>query len=242
MKAERGAGQAILGNSTPVVFRGHQGSARVVSVGINPSVREFRSRSGGELDGHSRRFETLSSLGVTSMNAVTEDMDDRIHRRCLDYFQRNPYLEWFAPMEHLIHGITGASFFDGSAYHLDLVHWPTDPLWGQLGKEVRQELLNQDRTEVMNQLRSPALEVIYLNGKTVCDEVGGFLRLTSRPAKFRERGSTRRFHCGRHGNAMVVGCSSNIQEERVKSDDRADFMDWIVAECRKDLKALRADL
>lgn len=229
----------ILVGSTPVTLRGHQGRARVVSVGINPSIREFYSRNGVELDGDKRRFETLLSLGVQSTAEVTEAMDARIRQRCLDYFESNPYMDWFAPMEHLIRGITGASFFDGSAYHLDLVHRATDPSWGRLDKEVRQEHLTHDRPAVVEQLDSKSLDVIYLNGKTVCEEVGGFIRLSRRTVRFREQGSRRWFYRGWHGEAMVVGCFSNIQEERLKTAERADFMEWIVAQCRSDLDALR---
>lgn len=227
-----------LALSTPVLFRGHQPTARVASVGINPSIREFYSRSGSELTGDKRRFETTSSLEVESMSDVTETMEARMRQRCLSYFRCNPYMDWFAPMEQLIRGITGCSFFDGSAYHLDLVHWATDPLWGRLGKEVQRDLLLRDRPAVVEQLGSPSLEIIYLNGKTVCDEVGNFVALSSRPARFLGQGPQRRFHRGRHGKAMVIGSSSNIQEERLKTADRAGFIKWIMSESRSDLEAL----
>jgi len=227
--------------STPVTFRGHQPTARVVSVGINPSIREFYSRNGSELDGDKRRFETTASLGVGSMSDVTEAMEMRMRQRCLSYFGCNPYMDWFAPMELLVRGITGTSFFDGSAYHLDLVHWATDPLWGRLGKGVQRELLLRDRPAVVEQLDNPSLEIIYLNGKTVCDEVSSFVALSGRPARFRGQGSQRRFYRGRHGKAMVIGCSSNIQEERLKTTDRADFIQWIISECRSDLEALASN-
>lgn len=233
---------AILAGSTPVVFRGECSSARVVTVGINPSIREFFTRGGAELDGDLRRFETTASLGVESGGDLSDDMRSRTHRRCLDYFRGNPYLDWFSPMEGLVQDITGASFFDGSAYHLDLVHWATDPLWGQLSRSVRRELLDNDRPAVIDQLARPSLQIIYLNGRTVCEEVAGFVTLSHRPAQFRGQGSTRRFFRGRHGDALVVGCSSNIQEERIKAVDRVGFLQWVVTECRRDLDTLRGAL
>ncbi len=236
---EHRASPNVVAGSTPVLFRGRQPSARVVTVGINPSIREFLSRNGADSDGACRRFETLASLGVNSMADITEAMADRIRQRCLGYFENNPYMDWFAPMEAIVTGITGASFFNGSAYHLDLVHWVTDPLWGQLQSSVQQELFARDRPEVIRQLGNTTLETIYLNGKTVCEEVGGFIPLINRTAQFRGQGSRRRFHRGWHGNTMVVGCSSNIQEERLKADDRDDFMRWIISECRSDLDALK---
>ncbi len=230
----------VLVDSTPVFFRGHQPSARVATVGINPSVREFFARGGEELTGTRRRFETLSSLRVDSMGDATDAMMEQIQQRCLEYFEVNPYMKWFIPIEAMIHAITGASYFDGSACHLDLVQWATKPLWGQLDRHVREELLSADRAFVAAQLGSGSLDVIYLNGRTVCDAVSGFVPLSSRAARFRGEGTQRHFFRGVHGRALVVGCSSNIQEERLRTADRQDFLAWIVDECRRDLEALRS--
>ena len=231
---------SVLPGSTPVLFRGHQPTAHVATVGINPSVREFFTRGGEELDRNSRRFETLSSLGIRSMADATENEMARIQQRCLEYFEVNPYMEWFTPIEGMIHAITGASYFDGSACHLDLVQWATTPLWGRLETTVRRELLSTGRALVEAQLQNRLLDVIYLNGKTVCDAISGVVPLSSRTARFRGEGSQRRFFRGVHGGALVVGCSSNIQEERLRTADRQDFMAWIVDECQRDLAILRS--
>lgn len=247
MNITRSAGDAadvadfVFSGSTPVRFRGHLESARVVSVGINPSVREFCSRDGSELTGGARRFETRASLEAATVCSTMEDRTKRVEQRCTHYFENAPYLAWFTPMEELVQGITGGSFFDGSAYHLDLVHAATEPLWGQLPKWVQRTLLQQDRAEVEQQLSNPALEIVYLNGRTVSEEVGRFVALTRRPAQFRGEGATRQFFRGRHGGALVIGSSSNIQEERLRTDARADFMKWIITECLRDLASLRAD-
>lgn len=229
----------VLAGSTPVAFRGEVSRAHVVTVGINPSIREFFTRGGAEMDGDFRRFETTASLGVQSLHNLSDVMLSRMRQRCLDYFRQNPYLDWFGPMEGLVRDVTGASFFDGTAYHLDLVHWATAPLWGQLNGSDRRELLDGDRPAVIDQLARASLEIIYLNGRTVCEEVAGFVPLTNRPAHFRGQGSTRRFYRGRHGNALVVGCSSNIQEERISAVDRVEFLQWVATECRRDLNMLR---
>ena len=224
--------------STPVNFRGPLPTARVASIGINPSVREFLSRDGRELTGTQRRFESLSSLGITSMAHAPAPILDRIRRRCLEYFSADPYMEWFGPMEDVIHALTGASYFDGSACHMDLVQWATRPLWGQLDHTSRRRLLAEGRPILAEQLDNDALEIIYLNGRTVCDAVGEFVPLTSRIARFRDTGARRTFFCGVHRQARVVGCSSNIQEERLRTADREPFMAWIIDECRRDLAEL----
>ncbi len=231
---------AILPGSTPVLLRGRQPEARVTTVGINPSIREFLTRGGEELTGGLRRFETLSSLGIASMADATDSMFERIHQRCLEYFQVNPYMEWFSPMEELVRVLAGASYFDGSACHLDLVPWATKPLWGGLDAPSRARLLAAGRPVVAGQLTNVALDVIYLNGRTVCDAVGGFIPLTSRTARFRGEGAQRSFFSGRHHRAFVVGCSSNLQEERLRTADREDFMTWVIDECQRDLHVLRS--
>lgn len=232
----------VVPGSTPVPFRGHLPTALVATVGINPSIREFLSRRDVELEGEERRFETLSSLGVHSAADVTGSMAARIRSRCLGYFEGNPYMEWFGPLESIVGALTGASYFDGSACHLDLVQWATRPLWGQLNRQARTELLARDRPVVISQLERETLQVIYLNGRTVCDEVGTFIALVSRPAQFRSQGPQRRFFRGVHGTTLVVGCSSNLQEERLKTEDRDEFMAWVIEECQRDIDMLRAQL
>jgi hypothetical protein len=54
---------------------------------------------------------------------------------CAAYFQRNPYRRWFDPLDELLRAGVGASFYDGTACHLDLVQWATDPVWGQMSDE-----------------------------------------------------------------------------------------------------------
>lgn len=211
----------------------------MASVGINPSIREFLSRGGEELVGERRRFETLTSLGITSMAEATAPMLERIRQRSLHYFEANPYTEWFTPMESIVRAIGGASYFDGTACHLDLVPWATRPLWGQLEKDARAQLLAAARPLVVQQLSNDALDIVYLNGRTVCEEVGSFIPLTSRVVQFRGRGPRRRFFRGSHHQSLVVGCSSNLQEERLRTADREDFMAWVIAECRRDLRELQ---
>src|SRR4051812_46832848 len=56
--------------SLPVLFFGDLFSARVATVGLNPSDQEFLDRSGEELEGTSRRFESLRSLGALDRESL----------------------------------------------------------------------------------------------------------------------------------------------------------------------------
>ena len=52
--------------SSPVISFGDLSRARVATLGLNPSNREFVDDAGIELDGPSRRFPTLRSLKLDS--------------------------------------------------------------------------------------------------------------------------------------------------------------------------------
>jgi hypothetical protein len=109
----------VLG-STPVVAFGECRSARVATLGLNPSRQEFLDQNGRELTGADRRFETLRSLGATRLEDAGDSTIRRVFDGCCGYFFRNPYRRWFDQLENIIRPL-GASYYDGSACHLDLV-------------------------------------------------------------------------------------------------------------------------
>ncbi|MEO7588667.1 MAG: hypothetical protein ABIS84_11645 [Arachnia sp.] len=204
-------------------------------MGINPSVREILTRSGAEWAGTQRRFETLSSLGIGSMTGASDETVERVVQRCLTYFMANPYRSWFDPLEPLVDDLFGASYDDGSACHLDIVQWPTQPLWGQLASTTRTELTTSGLALLREQFSGDALQCAYLNGRTVCEAVGTFVPLSARTARFKDRGPVRGFFHGTYEGVHVVGCSSNLQVERLRAGERSEFRTWIVDECRRDL-------
>lgn len=243
----------VLEGSTPVVFFGHQPSARVASLGINPSNQEFTTSRGSELSGEKRRFETLGSLEIASNSAADESQVEAVYERCLNYFtdpdaavpgvepQPRPtaYWRWFRELEAVLNPLAGASYLDGSACHLDLVQWATQPNWGGLAKQTRETLLQQDEDFLRGQLQNPRLEIVYLNGKSVCDQfrkVPPDAPLTKRtgvsPA---DRKIT--FYRGWYADTRIVGASYNLQNSR-NPNPREAVRDWLVEECRKDLQAL----
>ncbi|MDO5735708.1 MAG: hypothetical protein Q4P15_04475 [Propionibacteriaceae bacterium] len=229
---------AVLPGCTPVVFRGDQPHARVATIGINPSIREFLTRGDEELAGPQRRFETLSSLGIASLSEATDDMVDQVVQRCLDYFVSNPYRVWFDPMESLVNELFGASYFGSTCCHLDVVQWATRPLWGNLDPSVRSQLVAGGVEFVRPQLSHDSLDAVYLNGRTVCEALATIIPLSARTARFRDTGPPRGFFRGLYDGVAVVGCSANLQVERVRAEDRAAFTAWVIGECRRDLAAI----
>src|SRR5215831_8468276 len=136
-------GSSVVPLSTPVVAFGNPGSARVATLGLNPSRQEFLDTFGRELDGRQRRFETLASLRVSGLASASDDVLSMVLTACNQYFKRNPYRTWFDQLDEILR-VIGASYYDGTACHLDLVQWATDPTWNGLPPAVRRRLLAED--------------------------------------------------------------------------------------------------
>jgi len=133
-RLRRAPSSATVPGSLPVLFFGDLFSARVATVGINPSWQEYLERDGQELTGTRRRFETLISLGAPSRSALTDEQADRAIQTMRGYFRPggNVY-SWFAGYARVMDGM-GVSYVHGTAAHLDLVQESTDPVWGDLRK------------------------------------------------------------------------------------------------------------
>ena len=106
----------VVPGSTPVIAFGDCLSARVATLGLNPSSQEFLDGYGSELKGEDRRFETLGSLGVGSLRDASSEVVQRAYEGCCRYFERRPYRAWFDPLEKVVNGV-GASFYSGTACH-----------------------------------------------------------------------------------------------------------------------------
>lgn len=162
-------------DSLPVLFFGDLFSARVATIGINPSDREYLDAHGSELAEMARRFETLSSLDVASRNTLTDDQCERAIARMRDYFQRERTIyAWFRPLERVLRGM-GRSFTTGEAVHLDLVQEATKQTWSGLPRDEAQALLACDLPFLRWQIEIFPLRVLIRNGGTALDTVTGML-------------------------------------------------------------------
>src|SRR5438094_2076415 len=103
------SGADVIPWSCPVPSFGDISRSRIATLGLNPSNREFVDESGTELDGPSRRFHTLKSLGLARWSDVGTRHLQLILDSCLAYFSRNPYNGWFRKLDQIISG-TPASY------------------------------------------------------------------------------------------------------------------------------------
>ena len=121
--------------AAPILFFGDlpaylASSVRVVTVGLNPSLKEFPTGN------RFRRFPPL-----TGSNG---DRDPYQYINAMSgYFRHDPYRTWFSAYEALLTG-TQSSYYASersTALHTDLCSpVATDPTWGRLGPAHREDL------------------------------------------------------------------------------------------------------
>jgi hypothetical protein len=157
--------------SCPVPSFGDLSKARIATLGLNPSNREFVDESGNELQGSLRRFHTLKSLGLTSWSEV----DTRHLCTILDsfnqYFVGNPYDRWFKVLDGVLSGL-GASYYNTAfaACHLDLIPYATECKWAELSLKQQSTLMVTTSDIVGRLLRDSSISILILNGRTVVEE------------------------------------------------------------------------
>jgi hypothetical protein len=158
--------------SSPVPSFGDLSSSTIATLGLNPSNREFVDVHGNELDGDSRRFHTLKSLGLQKWSDANTTHRKMILESCNRYFHQNPYDGWFKGLNKIISG-TRASYYDTSikACHLDLIPYATACKWTELTRQQRALLLEVAGDTLGLLLRDSPVRLLILNGQTVTDNL-----------------------------------------------------------------------
>lgn len=157
--------------SCPVPAFGDLSHAKIATLGLNPSNREFVDESGNELDGPFRRFHTLKSLRLDRWSDAEESHLELIIECCRAYFSRNPYDGWFKRLDHIISG-TEVSYYDASpeACHLDLIPYATACKWTELTRDQRSALLSVAGDTLGLLLKNSPVELLILNGHSVVEQ------------------------------------------------------------------------
>lgn len=160
--------QPVMTWSCPVPYFGRLRDAKVATLGINPSKREFVGVDGGELVGHDRRFPTLRSLGLRHWFDASSSDIAAIVAACDGYFLGNPYDRWFGVLDAAIRP-AGVSYYsaDYPAVHLDLVPYATSVKWSELRPYQQRVLLGCGSDLLATLLRDSSIELLVLNGASV---------------------------------------------------------------------------
>jgi hypothetical protein len=174
----------VIAWGCPVPFFGHLETARLATVGINPSNREFVGIDGNELVGDDRRLPTLGSLGLPAWSQADFFSLRDILAACQNYFECNPYDSWFRALQRIIEP-TGHSYYSprSDVCHLDVVPWATVGKWGTLAPVIRRQLVERAAAALAEMIASSPLAMLILNGQEVVRQFETLLgsRLDSRP-------------------------------------------------------------
>jgi hypothetical protein len=165
-------GTEVISWGCPVPSFGDLSLARIATIGLNPSNREFVDEQGKELDGVDRRFHTLNSLGIEKWSEASQQHLKSIWYLCQNYFSRNPYDTWFKRLDNIISGTAMSYYFpSGQACHLDLIPYATASKWTSLTTDQRTLLLEIAGDTLGLLLKNSPVELLILNGQTVVDNL-----------------------------------------------------------------------
>ena len=163
--------------AAPIPFFGDPTKAKIATVGINPSNREFTDSSLHELEGPERRFHSLRSLNIPDWGEASEYELEAIYESCCRYFFGNPYTAWFNRLDRIILK-AGFSYYsdENHACHIDLVPFATFSKWGRLPVSVRRSILKSNANYLRKLLNTGSMRILILNGSSVVRE---FEKMTS---------------------------------------------------------------
>jgi len=170
-RLRRPARASSVPGSTPVLFFGDLFTARIATVGLNPSDQEFLDRRGALLAGDARRFETLESLSARRREDLTEAQCAQAVQTMREYFlEGKPIYGWFRGLSRVCEGF-GASLERGEAAHLDLVQEATSRKWRDLPPGERSALLDADLPFLQWEIEAFPIETVICTSRTVGDHV-----------------------------------------------------------------------
>ncbi len=203
-------GSGVVPGSTPVVFLGDPARARVATLGINPPHRQFLDASGRLLTGGRRRLATLDSLGVPDHGHLTDEHAAAIVAECAGYFERHPY-HWFETLDGVVRDGLGASYFAGTACHLDLVQWATSTSWGGLTPAMQADLLRSDVGFLRRLLDRAPFRVVVVTGRPALRWVQESGLVTWHRSAVLPGTPSASVFTGQRGPLRFVGWTCNVQ-------------------------------
>jgi hypothetical protein len=218
----------VIPGSTPVVSFGDFTRARIVTLSINPSSKEFlkgrKLRPASE-----KRLVDLEVLGIGPQQDISDSNAEKVWEGCRNYFkaQGNPY-SWFDDLEAILN-YANHSYFNGTASHIDLVQSATFPAWASLSPKIKEELLREDYEFFKYQTAVSSIETILINGRQVYEvaknTIGFELEIKDRITlkKGNRTFPTSIFSGLGPNNKKVIGWTGTLKSLRIGADERADL-------------------
>lgn len=249
---------SVIPWACPVPYFGNLDAAKLATVGLNPSNREFVNANGDELSGNERRFPTLASLGLQRWSEASEEQLNAIDNACSRYFFGNPYDGWFRALDKLIVG-SDHSFYGmfAEACHLDLCPFATATKWGELSAASRQTLLEAGGDFLGSLIASSDIRALILNGQTVIRTFEALCQIKLETLRMddwtlpRTRGDgvsgfsyfgklSRIGNLPLNREVLILGYSHNIQSSfGVTSKVRESIGSWITSITKREMASLQ---
>lgn len=157
-------GLSITQKSTPIPFFGNLESAKVCTISLNPSDREFLDSKGSLLN--KKRLYDRDLLKKEDDESLTEADAKKVVDGCEKYFENNPYRLWFNKMDYFLKSFESTySYYSKTAVALDLAQWATTPKWSSLSEYVRSELLSKGIPFLKDILEYKKFDFIFFEWK-----------------------------------------------------------------------------
>lgn len=158
----------LVSEAMPVPFFGNINTARIATLGINPSKSEFFDRNNKLLTNQEKRLIDRSSLKIKLWRKASSKDVGELNESCTNYFHNNPYNAWFKKLESLVISLK-SSFYDkeSNVCHLDLVPFTTCQKWNDVTSKDKERLLSASKDFFIWQLFNSDIEFVILNGASV---------------------------------------------------------------------------
>lgn len=174
---------------------------RIITVGLNPSDKEFREDNQSKFDSK-LRFPAFDGSNNSLIGALNE------------YFEKNPY-NWFQSFEHILEGLDASYYANANrpnrVLHTDFcTPWATDPTWSKLTKSEKKSLMDSGFQEWIELVKELAPHIIIFS---IPQEYVDMLRINNsitELTRFDEdkRGNKRKkpviIRKGKYGNAIAI--------------------------------------
>jgi len=224
----------VVERSFPITHFGRLEKSRIVTIGINPSVREFfDGRNPARLlEEPRKRVLDRESIGIRDNEVPSIDDALKVLASYNKYFETPNHYSWFDAMQKWALDPLGVSYRDGSVAHLDLVQWATKPVWsGIQSKSIREQLVLSDSRFLSEQIRLSRPELVLFNGATVVKTMSQFGHFVVQQTGEIPGAAPFKFFRGTCGNAQAIGWSLNIQSQPDTGNSaKTALKKWLSAE------------
>lgn len=206
-------GNDVVTRSVPICFFGDIENAKIATLSLNPSDKEFRNTQKRLVD-----RDWLPGC-PSDTSALSEFEACEVYDSCIDYFQNNPYKAWFGSISNK-NGMSGfmkrkydASYYEGTLVHLDITPWATKQKWRKLSDSTKNALVREYASYLKFVLDNSDFDVIYVNGKAVKEalETALNIQFTMTPIKLPINSKSEKYECVYNNKTHIVGINHNFQ-------------------------------